>query len=368
MTSERHVQVITKLVVALGSVIALVALALFVAPTEKLLAKRSVLKQVQDRGYLKCGITGHQPAFSLKVSTLDADDNKLQKSDHSTGLYESAEGLEADLCKAIAIAIFGEWSSRLYFRNLDANFDKRIEALHEGEIDILFRSTSMRALNNVAHDIDQGPVVLFDPVTLLTPIDVTSINDAALVDARICAIEHTLPNDVMKRYLNDNNTQWTLLYKEPDETPYTNFVHTTKALQKGNCTAILGRYSTLYQYKSRNKEGTNTKLIPLGKNYHVPLVPIFVENDSDWHDLILQTIWTLLDAEIKDINTSNIPSGYREAHWRRMSLDVNNAQNMIRLLGNYGEIYQRNFGDILPERGANQHYLLSPDGALFSAP
>ena len=299
----------------------------------------------------------HLPTFS-----------RLLKQDRGTELYDEATGIEADLCKAIAIAVFGESNSRVYFRNLDMSFDMRVNALIRGDIDIMFRSTAMRGLNNVAKNVDQGPVILFDPIAILLPDHIKSIEDEALSNTRLCMVSNTLPVEVAQTYAKNHNVIWTPVYNSLDDSPLTHFSQAVESHKDGHCNGVLGRFSTLYQYFNYSDGSSELKLLTLGANYHVPTVPLIVENDSNWHDLILQTIWILLDAERKGIDDSNMPPGYRAAHWRRMDLTETNGQAVIKQLGHYGDIYQRNLGELLPERGPNQHYLLSPAGALFSPP
>jgi DNA-binding CsgD family transcriptional regulator len=84
-------------------------------------ASAQTLKTVKDRGMLSCGVGQGLPGFS------SPDDNG------------NWSGLDVDVCRAIAAAIFND-ASKVKFVPLSAK--DRFTALQSGEIDVLSRNTT----------------------------------------------------------------------------------------------------------------------------------------------------------------------------------------------------------------------------------
>ncbi len=101
----------------------------------------STLEEVQERGFLKCGVSGSAVAFS------------------ETQADGSVTGIDADYCYAVAAAVFGDYS-KVEFTALTAA--ERFTALSAGEVDLLIRNTTWTQSRDTELGNDFGPTTYYD--------------------------------------------------------------------------------------------------------------------------------------------------------------------------------------------------------------
>lgn len=104
---------------------------------------------------------------------------------------------------------------------------------------------------------------------------------------------------------------------------------------------------------------------------HEPLAPVLPANDSRWHDVINSAVWTTMWAEKLDVSQANVDSFDDTAPSEILTFLNRNNQSplgeqlgiqpdftyqIIKQIGNYGDIYERHLGALIPERGDNQLY------------
>ncbi len=113
-----------------------------------------------------------------------------------------------------------------------------------------------------------------------------------------------------------------------------------------------------------------------------PLAPVVRHGDDEWDDIVRWVVYALIDAEEKGITSKNVDEIAEErrpqhqAHARRhprhgqgLGLDEKWAYNEIKLVGNYGEIFDRNLGkdtELKFERGLND--LWTRGGLIYAMP
>lgn len=94
---------------------------------------RSRVDDVITRGYLHCGISGALRGFSL----IENDAPRFIDEPDS---YADVQGIDADFCRAVAIALFGTDENRIAFRKLD--LVGRLDVVAAGEVDLLMHNTT----------------------------------------------------------------------------------------------------------------------------------------------------------------------------------------------------------------------------------
>lgn len=336
-------------------VIALFALAFSTAAQAEPTGK---LAEVIARGRLICGVSGTLPGFAF----LDSDTGEMT-------------GFDADYCRGLAAAIFGEASSdTVEFVALTAA--ERFTALQNGDVDVLFRNTTWTFSRDTDVGGDFGPTTFYDgqgvmiPVALQNELGIESLAD--LGGARICSQAGTTTELNISDAMNTLGLEFELIPQETSADSLTAFVD-------GACDVLTSDKSQLAALRSDTDNPSNYVILPdtLSKE---PLGPMWLEGDSQWGDVVSWTVYATFYAEELGITSANIGdfSGSDNANVRRfvgeegdlgsfIGLSNDFAVNVILAVGNYGELYDRHITPIGIERAGtlNASYL---DGGLIYAP
>ncbi len=321
-------------------------------PNQSSIGSTNRLKTVISRGKLVCGVSGELPGFSFV---------------NKEGKYS---GLDVDVCRAIAAALFDN-PDAVQFRNLNAK--ERFTALQSGEIDVLSRNTTWTLGRDTGSRLAFMPVVFYDGQGVMVRKDSNIKAIADLKDADICAqtgttTEQNLADQMRKRNLD---------YKP---VVYEDVNATFNAYQAGRCKAITADRSALVVRQTRLADPENHVVLDFVFSKE-PLAPAVSDGDSKWADIVKWIVFTAIEAEDLDISSANLAtqSQSKNAEIRRfLGLDGSLGKDMgvsndftarvIKHVGNYAEIYDRNLGKGSPfklPRGQNE---LWKNGGLMYAP
>ena len=141
---------ITRLLVLALSLVILVSMVLPAASAQE---GGSILDEVRARGTLNCGVNGLVPGFS----SLDPDTGQML-------------GFDADFCRAVAAAIFGE-ATDTNINFIQVTAQERFTALQNRQIDVLFRNTTYTLQRDGELGIDFGPTTFYDGQGLMVRAD-----------------------------------------------------------------------------------------------------------------------------------------------------------------------------------------------------
>jgi general L-amino acid transport system substrate-binding protein len=113
-----------------------------------------------------------------------------------------------------------------------------------------------------------------------------------------------------------------------------------------------------------------------------PLAPVVRQKDDDWLLIVKWTLYAMVNAEELGVNSQNIDEalkstkpevmrlvGTEGAYGEELGLSKDWAARIIRRVGNYGEVYDRNVGEgseLGIPRGLNQ--LWNAGGILYAPP
>lgn len=338
--------------------------------------ENGILATVQARGKLRCGVHGGLPRFS----EITSDGQTV--------------GFDADFCRVIAIAIFGEHESRVEFIPLGVK--ERFSAVEDGRVDVLMRNTTWTVGRDVTRNLDFGPPIFYDGQAFLVH-NASGITELAdLRDKRICVLPNTTTIQNLRAELEERGIKFTEVTEEGNGTPFKSNEDVFGAYVLKRCHAVTSDQSQLaarqvslpnpqeydFIYDDSSKAAVvSDKVLVISKE---PLAPVFAEGDQQWREVITYALYATIRAAELDINRENIVSKQSapeipiraflgiydpdiEQHiGESIGLSNDFALKIIERMGNYNEIYQRNLGDLIPKPGFNQ--VFSQGGLLFSPP
>jgi general L-amino acid transport system substrate-binding protein len=324
-----------------------------------------VLQTVQDRGQLVCGVNDSVPGFGV------------------AGEGGQLEGFDIDFCRVVAAAVLGD-PEAVEFRPLTA--EQRFTALQSGEIDLLIRNTTYTA----SRDGSEGARFLhtnyYDGQGMMVNADSDFQALEDLDGATVCVLSGTTTELNLETVFSSRNIQYTpLTFEEADPLQ--------QAFIQGRCDAWTSDLSQLAGIRSTwpDAEGGPEALRILDEIMSKePLGPAVRDGDDEWADAVNWAVYATIQAEEFELTSGNVEQamasenpdilrflgqpvaaeeGAEAAPFDPgLGLEPDFALTVVREVGNYGEIFDRNVGADSPlglERGLNA---LWSDGGLQYAP
>ncbi len=311
----------------------------------------SRLETVKSRGTLICGVNGQLPGFSFI---------------NENGEYS---GMDVDLCRAIASALFDD-PAKVEFRDLSAQ--ERFTAIISGEVDLLNRNTTWTISRDTSVGMEFAPTTFYDGQGIMTTkaSKVTRLED--LNEKSICALSGTTTEqNLADRMRKLGVTYEPVVFDDPDAV--------YAAYEQGRCEAVTSDRSQLTARRAvlANPQDHELLEVVLSKE---PLGPLVANGDSQWFDAVKWITYAIIQAEEFGITSANLSSfeNTEDPQIQRFLGQVGNlgedmglpndfAARIIKNVGNYGEIYERNIGQPFGlERGLNN--LWTNGGLLYSPP
>ncbi|NJN02696.1 MAG: amino acid ABC transporter substrate-binding protein [Leptolyngbyaceae cyanobacterium SL_1_1] len=313
----------------------------------------STLQTVLDRGQLVCGVDGGIPGFSF----VD-----------ESGAYS---GLDVDVCRAVAAALFDD-PDAVEYRRLDST--ERFTALSGGEVDMLSRNTTWTVSRDTSVGLEFAPTTFYDGQGMMVRQDsgITSLEDFA--GNAVCVETGTTTELNLTDQMRKLGVEFEPVVFQDADAAYA-------AYSEGRCEGMTSDKSQLVARRSTLPEPEAHVLLDVTMSKE-PLGPVTVNNDSAWFDTVKWVTYGLFEAEELGITSENIAEfdnsedpniarflGQEGTLGSDMGLPNDFMARVIRDVGNYGEIYERNLGSgsqfDLP-RGQNS--LWSEGGLLYSPP
>jgi general L-amino acid transport system substrate-binding protein len=315
-------------------------------------AAQATLQLVRKRGYLQCGVSQGLPGFS----------NPNDKGEWS--------GIDVDFCKAVAAAVFGD-ASKVKYRPLNAK--DRFTALQSGEVDILSRNTTWTMSRDTSLGFNFAGVIYYDGQGFIVKKDSKITSAAQLGGATICTQTGTTTELNMADYFRGQNLPYKVLAYEKNE-------EALSAYDGKRCDAYTTDASGLYAQKLILKNPEEHLVLPevISKE---PLGPAVRQGDAQWEDIVRWTLFALINAEDLGVTQGNVDQmkasaspeikrllGSEGAYGEALGLQSDWAASIIKAVGNYGEVFDRNVGpktELGIPRGLNA---LWKNGGLMYAP
>jgi general L-amino acid transport system substrate-binding protein len=308
------------------------------------------LNKVKSRGKLICGVNGQLPGFSVV---------------NENGKYS---GMDVDLCRALAAALFDN-SSQVEFRNLDTQ--NRFLAVQSGEVDLLSRNTTWTLSRDTSVGMEFAPTTFYDGQGLLVT-NASKIKDLEDLDGKsVCVLSGTTNEQNLAERMGKLGLNYTPIVFEDTDILY-------DAYEQGSCVAATSDRSQLIARRILLDKPNDHQVLEVVLSKE-PLGPITVDDDSQWSDVVKWVVYAMIEAEELGINSRNVASfaqsqdpeirrflGLEGNLGQDMGLPNDFAQRIVKHVGNYGEVYDRNLGQPFGlKRGLNA---LWTDGGLMYAP
>jgi general L-amino acid transport system substrate-binding protein len=317
------------------------------------IANAQTLKTVKDRGMLSCGVSSGLPGFS-------SPDDK-----------GNWTGLDVDVCRAIAAAIFND-PAKVKFVPLSAK--DRFTALQSGEIGVLSRVTTWTLSRDTSLGANFTGVTYYDGQGFMVKKSLKVNSALELNSASVCVATGTTTEQNLADYFKGNNMKYEVIaFASADET--------IKAYESGRCDVFTTDVSGLYAERLRLASPSDHVVLPevISKE---PLGPMVRHGDDQWFDLVKWVLFAMVDAEelgITQKNVDDMAKSDRPELKRVFGTDGNLGEQLgvtkdwvsriVKAVGNYGESFDRNVGagsKLGIARGLNQ--LWNKGGIQYAPP
>ncbi|MBP0017553.1 MAG: amino acid ABC transporter substrate-binding protein [Cyanobacteria bacterium SBLK] len=317
----------------------------------------SRLNLILDRKKIICGINGASPGISFE---------------EPNGRYT---GLDVDICRALAAALFDDPEAVEYVK-LDST--RRFAALIQNQIDVLSRNTTWTLKRDGAVGIAFGPTIFYDSQAVMVRKDGTIRKLSHFQNKSICVEDGT----ITALNLDDKMQELDILYGKIVLKDTSN---TYKPYEDEKCDGVTADRSQLIVRKSQLQNPDDHIILELEEREQIskePLGPAVADGDSQWFDIVQWVVFALIEAEELGITQANIDQleNSKNPAIRRFlgkegelgaGLGISNdfAKRVIKHVGNYEEIYDRNLGaksQFKEPRGLNA--LWKDGGLLYSPP
>ncbi|KAB2920542.1 MAG: amino acid ABC transporter substrate-binding protein [Hyphomicrobiaceae bacterium] len=323
-----------------------------IAMTAGAVAQSKTLDAVKQRGQLSCGVNVGLAGFSA------ADDKG------------NWTGLDVDYCKAIAAAVLGDAKKVKY---VPTTTKERFTALQSGELDVLARNTTWTIQRDSAQGLSFVGVNYYDGQGFIVKKAAGAKTGKDLGGATVCVQTGTTTELNLADFFKASKLQYKpLVFEKADEA--------LRAYQADRCDAYTTDVSGLYSVRLQMAKPDDHLVLPdvISKE---PLGPAVRQGDSQWFTIVRWVHFALLNAEELGVTQANVDQmaastnadikrllGKQDEFGKGLGLDNEWAYRIIKQVGNYGDIFDRNVGAgsrIKIDRGLNR---LWTKGGLQYAP
>jgi general L-amino acid transport system substrate-binding protein len=313
----------------------------------------AVLDQVKSKGFVQCGVSQGLPGFS------NPDDKG------------NWTGIDVDLCRAIAAAIFDD-PTKVRYSPLTAK--DRFTALQSGEVDILSRNTTWTSSRDTSLGLNFAGVNYYDGQGFLVRKDKKVSSALELSGASVCTQTGTTTELNVADFFRSRNMKYEVVaFSTADET--------VKAYEAGRCDVFTSDVSQLYAMRLKLANTADHVVLPeiISKE---PLGPVVRHGDDQWFDIVKWVFYATLNAEELGVNTKNVDEmtksnnpevkrllGAEGNFGEQLGLTKDWVVRIVKHVGNYGESFDRNVGagsKLGIERGLNR--LWNKGGIQYAPP
>ena len=311
----------------------------------------ATLDAIKSRGMLVCGVTTGVAGFSL------ADSQGVIK------------GIDADDCRAVAAAILGDVNKVRYVPTTTIN---RFTALQSGEIDVLIRETTWTLGREASLGLEFADVNYYDGTGFLVKTAANVKSAKELDGATVCVQPGTSTELAIADYFRNNNIKFT-----PVEIQDLSEIQ--NAFMSGRCDAYSTDSSALAGFRfQQGDKAKDLTLLPdiISKE---PLGPMVRKGDDKFLDIVKWTHYAELQAEEDGVGSKNVDTfmtstnpdirrllGLEGDMGKALGIDDKWAYNVIKQVGNFGEVWDRNITVMGVPRGINA--LWNKGGLQYAPP
>ena len=314
------------------------------------------LDAIKGRGAINCGVGIGTAGFML------AD---------SQGKWR---GLSVDVCRAVAAALFGDAEKVKY---VPLTSQQRFTAVQSGEVDMVMGNATYTLTRDTALGLDFTGVFYYDGQSFLVPKKLGVKSAKELNGATICVAPGTTTELNLADYFRANKMSFKpVVIEKVDEI--------RAAFFAGRCDVYTTDASALAATRAANVPPPRTfddfLILPeiISKE---PLGPVVRHGDNQWADIVRWALYAMIEAEEYGITSKNVDEmaksdnpgikrllGVTPGMGKALGLDEKRVYNIVKLVGNYGESFEKHVGSgsiLKIDRGVNK---LWTQGGLQYAP
>ncbi len=333
----------------LKSLTAITGLALLAAASN---VAAGTLDDVKKKGFVQCGVTTGLAGFSFP----DEKGNWT--------------GIDVDTCRAVAAAIFGD-AKKVKFSPLTAK--ERFTALQSGEIDMLSRNTTWTLTRDTSLGLNFAGVNYYDGQGFMVKKELGVKSAKELDGATVCIQAGTTTELNLADYFRSNKMKYTpITFDKSDET--------VKGFEANRCDMLTSDQSQLYALRIQLADPGSAIVLPevISKE---PLGPVVRQGDDEWFNVVRWALYAMLNAEEMGITSKNVDNmkksedpgirrfmGLEGIKGSGLKLPDEWAYNIVKHVGNYGEVFDRNVGQGSPLKIGRGLNALWSDGGIQYAP
>jgi general L-amino acid transport system substrate-binding protein len=311
----------------------------------------NTLAAIQARGLLNCGVNNGVPGFAMP---------------DSAGIYR---GLDVDVCRALAAAIFGD-AGKVSYRPVTGQ--TRFPALQSGEIDVLTMEITWTFARDAGLGVNFTAINYYDGQGFLVRRASGARSARDLNGAAVCVSPGSATELNLSDYFRQHRMTFTPVVIERGD-------DAAQAYVNGRCDVLT---------TDRGLLGARLRTTIPNPDEHVilpeivskePYSPVVRHGDDRWSDIVRWTVWAMIEAEEYGVTSANAEAmrssenptvqrllGVSGDFGPMLGLRPSWAFDIIRQVGNYAESYERNLTPVGLERGVNR--LWRDGGLLYSPP
>jgi general L-amino acid transport system substrate-binding protein len=311
------------------------------------------LKTVTERGKLLCGGNANVPGFGY----LDPATQQFA-------------GFDIDFCKALAAAIFDDPTK---MDVIPTTGTTRFPALQSGEVDVLIRNTTWTISRDTSLGFDFGPTTFYDGQGMMVLKDSGITDLEGLAGGTVCVQQGTTTEKNLADVMRALSVDYEPLVLADAQA-------TREAYEQGRCDGFTTDKSGLVSQQTLLADPTAHVILDVTMSKE-PLGPLTRHGDNNWGDVVTWVTYCTIQAEELGITSENVDDmlgsddpvilntlGVEGDLGLALGLSADFCVRVIRHVGNYAEIYDRNLGPDTPfnlPRGLNTLYR---DGGLMYSP
>jgi general L-amino acid transport system substrate-binding protein len=301
------------------------------------------LQDVQNKGYVDCGVSTGLAGFSQK-------DEKGEWS-----------GLDVDVCRGVAAAVLGD-AAKVKYKPLTAK--ERFTALQSGEIDMLSRNTTWTHTRDTSLGLNFAGTIYYDGTGFMVRKDLGVKSAKELSGAAACIQAGTSTELAIADYFRQNNMDFSVVTFDTSDQTRTGF-------ETGRCDFLTSDQSQLYALRIGLKDPSSAIVLPEVVSKE-PLGPVVRQGDDEWFNIVKWVVNAWIEGEYQGVDSKNAAqlreSGNPEQKrllgsegdlGKKLGLSEDWAYNIITQVGNYAEAFERNVGMDSPlkiARGLNAQW------------
>lgn len=309
---------------------------------------------IKERGEVICGV--HQGRYGFAVAD-------------SKGKWV---GLDVDFCRATAAAVLGD-SEKVKYVPLGSV--QRFPALQSGEVDMLSRTTTVTLTRDVSLGFNFGPPTFYTGTGFMVRKDINVLKVDGLNGASVCVFPGSTTEKNISSLFKAKGMEFKPVVIE-------NSKELVGAYMSGRCDVLAMDQAGLPGHQQFDAKNPNDHVILDGVFSKEPLAIGVRHGDDQWYDITKWVVYATFNAEEFGVNQDNVDKmldskdpniqrllGKSGDLGKKLGLDNEWAYRIVKQVGSYKDIYDRNFGDKSPlklPRGLNAQW--TDGGLLYGFP